>query len=1555
MKLRKVVAAFTCLAAVSPVAWSSTDLHRVVWIDDPATKATIAWRQVSGDSQRVEYGTSSDGTGWSSQNVDEAKTLINPRDVPEMPLVSQFVHLQGLTPDTAYYFKVCDSEGCTDNKWFKTAPNTPTEYTFVAGGDSRTNRKPRQDGMSLVSKIRPLFVLFNGDFNDDGTHDEWVEWLTDWQLSESEDGRVYPIVATHGNHENDTLDMLNYIFGIPAGGYYALNVGGDMMRIYTLNSEAEPGVGYGAYNDQDETVWNAQTNWLATDAAANTSKTWLVGNYHRPMRPHTSGKSEGTGRIEAWAQAFADSAFDLIVESDTHLSKYTFPVVKSDAEGSFQDFKRDDANGVMIIGEGSWGAPTRPTDDDKPWTMDSGSFWQFKLVQAQPDVLDIYTVRFGSEHDEANGISYDPSTVTAITQADQDANALTMPTGLDLWKPLSGESIQLKASGFEGAKIDNLQLVGSGATWKYLDNGTSPEGWNQAGFDDAAWSSGAAQFGYGDGDETTEVGFGGDSENKHITTYFRRTFTIANPEDVIKLNLRLLRDDGAVVYINGQEVTRSNMPEGTITSTTPASSGIGGSAESSYYELSLMPESLQAGENTIAVEIHQSDSTSSDLSFDLDLTAVVSNVEEALPAVETMIEANPLSVSEIELTWSDAENFDEVGYQLERKTAEGSWEIVSWRIDPNATTFTDVSLQEGQTYSYRVRPYNSSGLTASSNEATTATLTNPVPKIYEETFESGSLGEITVFSVASNADWALRESGGAGVASMNGYGADVASDDWMFIKPINLDYYASETLAFDIAYNYGGPLLAIKYSVDYDPSQNADPASATWMEVPVCSDAEETFCWQLPGEGSYTFETTTLDISELTGNVSFAFHYTSTGTGGGEGRIWQVDNIVVRGNYEPPVLTGDDFESGIPSSWTAHSGASDKNWEGGTEAGENAAVVNGFGGDAASRDWLITPATVITEDDNARLEFDYFRKYGGPGAVVRISLDYAGGNPEEATWTDLDINLPGENDLNDAWMHIGPVDISSYVGTVHVAFYYETTGTGPGDGAITAVDNVKITKNLDFGIEAVFSADGELFTTIEPVTFVATISGGSEPFNYTWDFGDGNTSTEASPSHTYEAAGTYTVNLTVTDADNDSVEVTQENIVEVLQATVNPVPSELGDLRIATFNAYLNRATEGQILTDSQSGTDPQIKKVAEIIQRVRPDVLLLQEFDYVADGSAVAAFQENYLNVKQNDETETINYQYVYLAESNTGILTEFDFDNDGQAGNGGGDSYGFGVFPGQYAMVLLSQYPIVTDQVRTFQKFLWKDMPDAKLPVDPTTGEPWFSEEELNVFRLSSKSHWDVPIQVGDEVIHVLASHPTPPVFDGDEDRNGTRNHDEIRFWADYIDPDASGYIYDDNGGTGGLGANQRFVIMGDQNASTLEGDATDNPMALLLDNDRIIDANPQSQGGIDNDPENENAPYHTADWKIRVDYVLPSSYGLEVEQTAVFWPGRTDVLYGLVSPGVQSSDHRLVYADLDIVSDGGNDDDDDDGFFGSFDLFFLTFATLVGLSRRRFFLKR
>ena len=213
-------------------------------------------------------------------------------------------------------------------------------------------------------------------------------------------------------------------------------------------------------------------------------------------------------------------------------------------------------------------------------------------------------------------------------------------------------------------------------------------------------------------------------------------------------------------------------------------------------------------------------------------------------------------------------------------------------------------------------------------------------------------------------------------------------------------------------------------------------------------------------------------------------------------------------------------------------------------------------------------------------------------------------------------------------------------------------------------------------------------------------------------------------------------------------------------------------MRVATFNASLNRSRAGELVEDLSTPDDEQARNVAETIQRVDPDVVLVNEFDY--DPAAVDLFRRHYLEVGQRG-ARPVHYPYAYVAPVNTGVPSGHDLDNDGSVG-GPGDAYGFGAYPGQYGMVVYSKYPIDTRRARTFRTFRWADMPGARLPDDPATAAPhdWYSAAELEDVRLSSKSHWDLPIRVGRRTIHVLASHPTPPVFDGS---GGPQRHPQRR----------------------------------------------------------------------------------------------------------------------------------------------------------------------------------
>ena len=363
-------------------------------------------------------------------------------------------------------------------------------------------------------------------------------------------------------------------------------------------------------------------------------------------------------------------------------------------------------------------------------------------------------------------------------------------------------------------------------------------------------------------------------------------------------------------------------------------------------------------------------------------------------------------------------------------------------------------------------------------------------------------------------------------------------------------------------------------------------------------------------------------------------------------------------------------------------------------------------------------------------------------------------------------------------------------------------------------------------------------------------------------------------------------------------------------------------LRAATFNASLNRGREGQLLEDLATGKDAQIRAVAEIIQINSPDILLLNEFDHDDEGRGVDLFREKYLEVPQNGQSPAF-YPYAFTAPVNTGVPSGLDLNRDG-AVEGPDDAWGFGQFPGQYGMVVLSRYPILTDQVRTFQNLRWADMPQNLLPTE------FYGPEISPQLRLSSKSHWDVPVQIGTDVLHVLAAHPTPPSFDGPEKRNQRRNHDEIRLWVDYLQPGRrSQWIVDDAGVRGGLDPSAPFVILGDLNSDPVDGASWPGAIEQLLRHPRVQDPKPTSDGAVEaaetqggaNAGHGGEARYDTADFaeptpgNLRVDYVLPARE-LQIASSAVYWPRQGEPGSELTgSHPFPTSDHRLVRVDLQV----------------------------------------
>ena len=393
------------------MAFAKMNKFRCIWRDNPATSMTIAWNQVSGANPTLYYGTTDYGTEIDKYILSKTPT----KQVKAKGMLNSFIRLINLEPNTKYYFVLKDSEGMTKRYWFQTAPDNPNErLSILAGGDSRNHRKGRQNANLLVAKLRPHCVAFGGDMTGLDIEVEWRKWFDDWQLTIPEDGRMTPIIPARGNHEKSNASIVDLFYVPSESVYYALNFGGNLLRVYTLNTMIATG--------------GDQQNWLETDLKNSEDMIWKMAQYHHPMRPHTEKKAEGTRLYQSWANLFYKYDMQLVVECDAHVCKTTYPIRPSYAKGSEEGFIRDNKRGTTYVGEGCWGAPIRPANDAKSWTRAIGSFNQIKWVWIDNDKMEIRTVKT----DNATSVG-----------SLKDENRFTLPVKIDIWKPKTGAVIMI--------------------------------------------------------------------------------------------------------------------------------------------------------------------------------------------------------------------------------------------------------------------------------------------------------------------------------------------------------------------------------------------------------------------------------------------------------------------------------------------------------------------------------------------------------------------------------------------------------------------------------------------------------------------------------------------------------------------------------------------------------------------------------------------------------------------------------------------------------------------------------------------------------------------------------------------------------------------------------------------------------------------------------------------------------------------------------------------------------------------------------------------------------
>jgi endonuclease/exonuclease/phosphatase family metal-dependent hydrolase len=382
----------------------------------------------------------------------------------------------------------------------------------------------------------------------------------------------------------------------------------------------------------------------------------------------------------------------------------------------------------------------------------------------------------------------------------------------------------------------------------------------------------------------------------------------------------------------------------------------------------------------------------------------------------------------------------------------------------------------------------------------------------------------------------------------------------------------------------------------------------------------------------------------------------------------------------------------------------------------------------------------------------------------------------------------------------------------------------------------------------------------------------------------------------------------------------------ICQAQLLAPAKQPGCVRVATYNASLNRATEGKLTEDLNSQAF-QIRAVAAVVRDVQPDILLVNEIDFSSQNDNAALLEQNFFAASNPDDLGGLGWSmpFHFSAPVNTGIPSGMDLNNNGQHGEAE-DAFGFGQFPGQYGMAIFSRFEIDVNRATTLQRFLWSNLPSPQKPQQG--GNPFYAEAIWSKLRLSSKSFWDLPIKTPQGTLHLLASHPTPPAFDGLEDRNGCRNHDEIKLIHLYIE--SSEVLRDDQGQPVRFSDHSPFVILGDLNSDPRDGNSRSEAIRSLLSHPQISQfPAPRSLGattaardqGAANQYHQGDPAEDTADFSdhevgnLRADYVLPSKH-CQPFANGVVWPDLSSINPNkreAVKLLMDASDHHMVWVDI------------------------------------------
>jgi hypothetical protein len=332
-------------------------------------------------------------------------------------------------------------------------------------------------------------------------------------------------------------------------------------------------------------------------------------------------------------------------------------------------------------------------------------------------------------------------------------------------------------------------------------------------------------------------------------------------------------------------------------------------------------------------------------------------------------------------------------------------------------------------------------------------------------------------------------------------------------------------------------------------------------------------------------------------------------------------------------------------------------------------------------------------------------------------------------------------------------------------------------------------------------------------------------------------------------------------------------------------PAFAQNLRIATYNIDFSDKGPGLVLQSLRNGGTDQQNAVVAVIAALKADILLLTGIDYDAGGATLAAL---------NDALLRFGYPYLVPLRPNSGVMTPFDINGNGRFGEPR-DAMAYGRYAGEGGMAVLSRLPIDRASIRDFSAFLWADLPQSQtIDTDPALRA---------MQRLSSGGHYEIPITLpSGQTFHLLAYYAGPPAFDGPEDRNGRRNHDETAFWLRLMGGDLP---FDP--------PRPPFAIIGQTSLDPVDGGGRPQALLQLLGHPALQDPAPRGTHGRNEPNHQGDAALDTVLYSglggLRVGYVLPSA-DIKVQGAGVMWPQDSSLLAQTLAT---ASRHRPVWVDI------------------------------------------